>query len=325
MTTAHRPTFDPAQGKEALRGPAYHQRLLPAYTQLKFRQPGQGGDADADEQRDLRAELLAAEAAHFAKKNGTPLPPVGDDAEAVSGGATAKRPMAITADGEDEDPEAKRRRILEETRDIDADSEEDDDDDDDSDDSSDDDSDDEEAELQRELEKIKAERAAKKQKEEEERAAREEDERERDIALGNPLLNKQNFTMKRRWDDDVVFKNQARGTDEKGKKKEFVNDLLRSDFHKRFMDNPLDFTPTSHNTSLFVDEILLIRCNNGQIILVLECSSHLLKGFDFEQGTAIEISERRSGTSFWANGSRTGIQGRLAMNLVLMSKRSDTR
>lgn len=28
--------------------------------------------------------------------------------------------------------------------------------------------------------------------------------------------------MKRRWDDDVVFKNQARGTEEKGKK-EFVN------------------------------------------------------------------------------------------------------
>lgn len=33
--------------------------------------------------------------------------------------------------------------------------------------------------------------------------------------------------MKRRWDDDVVFKNQARGTEEKGKKKEFVNVRLR--------------------------------------------------------------------------------------------------
>lgn len=38
-----------------------------------------------------------------------------------------------------------------------------------------------------------------------------------------------------RWDDDVVFKNQARGTENKGKTKEFINDLLRSDFHKRFM------------------------------------------------------------------------------------------
>jgi protein CWC15 len=33
----------------------------------------------------------------------------------------------------------------------------------------------------------------------------------------------------------VVFKNQARGTEEKGKRTEFINDLLRSDFHKRFM------------------------------------------------------------------------------------------
>lgn len=55
--------------------------------------------------------------------------------------------------------------------------------------------------------------------------------------MGNPLLNnnaKSDFNVKRRWDDDVIFKNQARGTDDK-KKKEFVNDLLRSDFHKRFM------------------------------------------------------------------------------------------
>lgn len=42
-----------------------------------------------------------------------------------------------------------------------------------------------------------------------------------------------------RWDDDVVFKNQARGTEDK-KKKEFVNDLLRSDFHKRFMVSRTD-------------------------------------------------------------------------------------
>ena len=58
---------------------------------------------------------------------------------------------------------------------------------------------------------------------EEERAKEEQEAKERDIALGNPLLNKQDFNMKRRWDDDVVFKNQARGTEEKGKKKEFVN------------------------------------------------------------------------------------------------------
>jgi protein CWC15 len=124
-----------------------------------------------------------------------------------------------------------------------------------------DDDEDETAELQRELEKIKRERAEKREQEvrtsfparhmfsmsnwtlqERERAAAEEAEREHDIALGNPLLNpKADFNVKRRyspmrtqpqtsftnsddrWDDDVIFKNQARGTDDKGKKKEFVN------------------------------------------------------------------------------------------------------
>jgi protein CWC15 len=210
-----------ARGKEALRGPAYHQRLLPAHTQLKYRQAGQGGDAD-DESHDLAAELLAAEKAHYAKRNGGYLPPADDDAP--SGGV--KRALESgsggggdTQDGEEEDFEAKRRRILEESRDIDADEEEDDDDDDDSDDSEDD----EDAELQRELEKIRRERAEKREREEREKAAVEEEARERDIALGNPLLNKPDFNMKRRWDDDVVFKNQARGTDDRGKNKEFIN------------------------------------------------------------------------------------------------------
>ncbi|KAF4982390.1 hypothetical protein FZEAL_1979 [Fusarium zealandicum] len=233
MTTAHRPTFDPAVGKEALRGPAYHQRLLPAHTQLKYRQTGQGGDADDAPGRDLAAELLAAESVHFSKKNGGPalLEDADEDDEVgLSGGA--KRSLPSTS-GEDEDLDTKRRRILAETRDIDADDDsEEDDNDDDEDDDSDEDSD---AELQRELDRVRREREERKKKEEAERLKEENEARERNIALGNPLLNKQDFNMKRRWDDDVVFKNQARGTEEKGKKKEFVNDLLRSDFHRRFM------------------------------------------------------------------------------------------
>ncbi|KAF9893408.1 hypothetical protein FE257_011840 [Aspergillus nanangensis] len=228
MTTAHRPTFDPAQGKEALRGPAYHQRLLPAHTLLKTRQNGQGGESESS-QRDLRAELLQAEASHFAKKRGIPV-----DEQAV-GGATPKRQIedATGQEGEldEEDPELKRRRILEETRDIDADS---DGSEEDSSDEESDNDEDEAAELMRELEKIKKERQEQKEKEELALAAEEEEQREVDIARGNPLLNAQDFNLKRRWDDDVVFKNQARGTED-GRGKEFVNDLLRSDFHKRFM------------------------------------------------------------------------------------------
>ncbi|KIV95125.1 pre-mRNA-splicing factor cwc15, variant [Exophiala mesophila] len=212
MTTAHRPTFDPARGKEAQRGPAYHQRLLPAYTLLKVRQPGQGGAADT-EPRDLRAELLAAEAAHFAKTSGS------SPAPATSPPKLLKRELdEAESEDENEDPEAKRRRVLEETRDIDADSEGDESD------SSEEESDeeDETAELMRELEKIKRERAEQKAREEAEDAQKAQEQREEDIALGNPLLNPKAFNLKRRWDDDVVFKNQARGTEQKGNK-EFVN------------------------------------------------------------------------------------------------------
>ncbi|KEF52500.1 uncharacterized protein A1O9_11342 [Exophiala aquamarina CBS 119918] len=177
------------------------------------RQPGQGGAADA-EPRDLRAELLAAEAAHFAKTQGAPTDP------ATNPPKPAKRELEESlSDDENEDPDAKRRRVLEETREIDADSEDDDDSG-----SSEEESDeeDETAELMRELEKIKRERAEQKAREEAEQSKKAQDRREEDIALGNPLLNPKAFNVKRRWDDDVVFKNQARGTEQKGNK-EFVN------------------------------------------------------------------------------------------------------
>ena len=103
---------------------------------------------------------MQAEAVHYAKSKGGPAP-AKEEPEAVIN--TAKRQLENSEAGDKEDPEAKRRRILEETRDIDAESE-----DDDEDDSSEDDSDDDEdetAELQRELEKIKRERADKREQE----------------------------------------------------------------------------------------------------------------------------------------------------------------
>lgn len=158
--------------------------------------------------------MLEAEAAHFAKIKGGPAP-TPETAEPSTN--QAKRQLEDGGMGDEEDPEAKRRRILEETRDIDAESE-----DDGEDDSSEDDSDDDEdetAELQRELEKIKRERAERREQEvrtsfrcqpfsawlltrriqERERIAAEEAAREKDIALGNPLLNpRTDFNVKRR-------------------------------------------------------------------------------------------------------------------------------
>ena len=86
---------------------------------------------------------------------------------------------------------------------------------------------------------IRQERAQEAEKAEAERQAEEEKIRAENILRGNPLIKNpggsSSFTVKRRWDDDVIFKNCARGVDEKPRQK-FINDTLRSEFHKKFMD-----------------------------------------------------------------------------------------
>ena len=59
---------------------------------------------------------------------------------------------------------------------------------------------------------------------------------------GNPLLKekysdtgKTDMKIKKRWDDDVVFKNCSRAEPD-AKETNFINDSLRNEFHKRFMD-----------------------------------------------------------------------------------------
>lgn len=41
------------------------------------------------------------------------------------------------------------------------------------------------------------------------------------------------FGVKRRWDDDVIFKNQSMKDEQT--KPEFVNDLLRTQYHRKFI------------------------------------------------------------------------------------------
>merc|ERR1719324_1352691 len=93
----------------------------------------------------------------------------------------------------------------------------------------------------RELERIKKERAQEALRQE--REAAEQDTKERDSAVlqGNPLLDPTrlggaaggSFAVKRRWDDDVVFKNQAR--EPKKEERRFINDTVRNDFHRKFL------------------------------------------------------------------------------------------
>lgn len=67
----------------------------------------------------------------------------------------------------------------------------------------------------------------------------EEEKMRAEVSGGNPLLHDKlaghsDFRIKRRWDDDVVFRNQA--AKEPVKQSRFINDTIRNDFHKRFLD-----------------------------------------------------------------------------------------
>jgi len=244
MSTAHRPTWDPAQAKDVKGGSRqFSVRDMAAHTKLKFRQVGQTSTGEV-KKRDLRAELLAAEQeAKNKKRKAEGKPPLLED--------TPVQPA--------DDESNKRRKLLQEALELDKDDDESADEkgkgkekDDEDEDESEEDSDEEDdtAELLRELEKIKRERAEEKARLESEQSASEAASREAEIATANPLLNLAaalgqqtpggvnttvpgTFQVKKRWDDDLIFKNQAMAP--KTGQGNFVNDLLRTEFHKKFM------------------------------------------------------------------------------------------
>uniref|UniRef100_A0A3B3ZF02 CWC15 spliceosome associated protein homolog n=1 Tax=Periophthalmus magnuspinnatus TaxID=409849 RepID=A0A3B3ZF02_9GOBI len=179
MTTAARPTFEPARGGRgkgegdlSALSKQYSSRDLPGHTKIKYRQPTQ----DAPEEvraRDFRRELEERERVAAREKTRERGPREHTTSSSSSSSSKRLRLDQIPAANLDADDPLT-------------------DDDEDSDEESDDD---DTAALLAELEKIKKE-----------------------------------------WDDDVVFKNCAKGVDEARKEKRFVNDTLRSEFHKKFME-----------------------------------------------------------------------------------------
>lgn len=109
----------------------------------------------------------------------------------------------------------------------------------DSDDDDDDDSDDEAA-LLAELEKIKAERAAAAAAAAADEAAVADASVRDQVMGGNPLLaggsgGGGEFGVARAFGDDTVFRNTGARAPPAKAAKTFVNDTVRSEFHKRFM------------------------------------------------------------------------------------------
>ncbi|DAZ98048.1 TPA: hypothetical protein N0F65_004538 [Lagenidium giganteum] len=234
MTTAHRPTWHAAVGQKNEGGwqaggalsQQFSARDLPGHTKLKLRQVGQG-TANEVELRDLKAELEGKEH-KYEEEKGKQQNTAQDKLKRLE----ANKKLLLLGDADADARESQLKSVASKYDDAD----DGDDSASSSDSDSDSDDDDEEAELLRELEKIKKEREEERlRKEEEERAQAEEQAREA-ILQGNPLTQQQSSTatMKRRWNDDVVFKNQARSEPEL--KKRFINDTIRNDFHRRFLN-----------------------------------------------------------------------------------------
>lgn len=215
MTTAARPTFEPARGGGG-RGEKdlsalskqYSSRDLPGHTKLKYRQTGQNTSEEL-KNKDFRRELEEKERIAIHEREGKR---VSRDASGSSSSKKSRLDQLPAANLDADDPL---------------------DEDDDSEDSDDDDT----AELMAELNQIKKERAQEEARKEAERKVQEERIRTENILSGNPLLNTKpaEFKVKRRWDDDVVFKNCAIEEPDR-KEKPFINDTLRSGFHKKFME-----------------------------------------------------------------------------------------
>ncbi|KAI4989499.1 hypothetical protein ZWY2020_036816 [Hordeum vulgare] len=240
MTTAAQPTWAPAkggneQGGTRIFGPSgkYSSRDLAVHTSLKPRKEGQQTQEEV-QKRNLRDELEERERKHFSSKDKSYV----DERD-------RRKSSSLLLEGSKRDED----KIV--PREIDA-------DDSDvelkSDDESDDDDDDDDTEaLMAELERIKKERAEDRLRKERQQAEEEAKMKEAELMRGNPLINMNNsgsFNVKRRWDDDVVFKNQARG--ETKTPKRFINDTIRSDFHRKFLHSRscsfLACLPANHQT-----------------------------------------------------------------------------
>jgi len=253
MTTAHRPTWKAAVGKSNEGGwtaggaPAAQRSALslPGHTKLKTRR-------DQDTISNEREEILKQSLKKLRDMEDKKLAPRVIDERIEEEGR--RKLLMATADIDDEalkkkyddaDDDGRERDggdgdgwsdvedIVNQDSDLDA-----SDSDDDSNESDDDSDEDEEAALQAELAKIRAEREAVKAKAEAEAAAQEQDQLEEAALIGNPLLHSEpaeaTGKLKRRWNEDVVFRNQAKGEPEQ--KKRFINDTVRNDFHKRFLN-----------------------------------------------------------------------------------------
>nr|CDS27572.2 gag pol polyprotein [Hymenolepis microstoma] len=330
MTTAGRPTWNTAKGGKgkwegdlSALSRQYSVRDLPSHTKLKYRQEGQGRPEELqgkDFKRDLEererqaalekasktGNLLGSSVSELTSGEKRSIASITDiDRSSATASKRLKHTVVVSAiptanldadDSWEEDYTEEEQKMSKDDGDIDSSSDDDDDDDD------------EEA-LLAELAKIKQERVEEAIKAAADRKAAEETIRMEKILKGNPLLNTDNsteFKVKRRWDDDVVFKNCARGEVDHSKRG-FVNDTLRINSSEHFsecsMANEIPLTDSS--------SLVLVACgppyfsiNSYFVDFTLAPPSYYLLKMTAENTCdlplAIPISEPEHPDSFFA-------------------------
>eukprot|EP01111_Echinosteliopsis_oligospora_P008562 TRINITY_DN2433_c0_g1_i1.p1 TRINITY_DN2433_c0_g1~~TRINITY_DN2433_c0_g1_i1.p1 ORF type:complete len:242 (-),score=95.85 TRINITY_DN2433_c0_g1_i1:52-777(-) len=236
MSMAGRPTWSAAKGGAEQGGnrriaPSmqYSNRDLASHTKMKVRQTGQNTTKEVAK-RDLKRELEDKERKTASERGNKEILKIKEPIKEEE-----QKPQLLIKDVPDDDATKSRNYSLD-ADDSDSSSDEEDEKkskDNESEGSSDDEDSDDEDELMRELEKIKKEREEERLKQASAKEEEESNRRAEAAMYGNPLLSQQDYSIKRKWYDDTVFKNQAR--DEPQLKKRFINDTTRNDFARKFL------------------------------------------------------------------------------------------
>lgn len=214
MTTAHRPTYNPSRGKDTIfANPSlqFSSRDLPSNTTIKYRNDNVG------KVEEMKKELLKRERESK----------VEDDIDDTDLNIPNKKRKLIEETSNKKNEEDSFVNVFIQDKDVEYNDDKEEDND----------SVDTEEELLIELEKIKKAQLEEKIKKENEM----KEKTQQEILKANPLLNQSfdtssingEYSLKKKWYEDTVFKNQTKL--EQKVKKRFINDTVRSDFHRKFL------------------------------------------------------------------------------------------
>ncbi|KJP87861.1 hypothetical protein AK88_02465 [Plasmodium fragile] len=270
MTTAHRPTWYNAIGGENQGGnrkvsqtAKVCSRDLPGHTKMKTRDLSdyvedkeviknnliqlEGGTTDKDNSHRLLAIENIKKLTNHDYTN--PFPEDEDDeveeewkSRRRKEGKKAKRKNSASrrAKGDSQDGSQQGSQSGDDISDDPSEDQSNESSEDRSDDSSDDESEDEEEkELLRELENLKREKMEKERQEKQEQELLQS--RKNNVLTNNPLINLEDnsdneegegMSRKRKWTEEAIFRNTC---EKKEKKITFINDTVRTAFHKKFL------------------------------------------------------------------------------------------